>query len=99
MIRKATLSDLNALVDIENLSFNYDLITKRNFQYLLTRANAETIVKEENGMILGYAMLLFHSGTSLSRLYSFAVHPQHRKKRIGEIFFREIERISFEHDC
>lgn len=99
MIRKANLNDLNALVDIENLSFDYDLITKRNFQYLITRANAETIVEEENGMILGYAMLLFHSGTSLSRLYSFAVHPEHRKKKIGEKFFHEIERISLEHDC
>ncbi len=99
MIRKANLNDLNALVDIENLSFDYDLITKRNFQYLLTRANAETIVEEENGMILGYAMLLFHTGTSLARLYSFAVLPKHRKKKIGTRFFREIEKISLEHDC
>ena len=84
MIRKATRNDVNWLVKVEDASFNTDKISRKNFRYLLSRANAETIVDDESGVIRGYALLLFHSGTSLARLYSIAVHPGYRGLDIGE---------------
>jgi ribosomal protein S18 acetylase RimI-like enzyme len=99
MIRKATLNDVNGLVEIENISFDTDKISRRNFRYLLTKANAETLVDEERGVIHGYALLLLHSGTSLARLYSIAVHPRYRGNNIGVELLTEIERIAIERDC
>ncbi|MGW8311496.1 MAG: GNAT family N-acetyltransferase, partial [Thiogranum sp.] len=83
MIRPAGLQDLDALVAIENRSFDVDRFSRRSFRYLLTRANAETLAYEEQGRVLAYAMLLFNTGTSLARLYSLAVDPVLRGKGIG----------------
>src|SRR4030042_4893985 len=99
MIRKAILNDVNGLVEIEEATFDTHKISRRNFRYLLTKANAETLVDEDRGIIRGYALLLFHSGTSLGRLYSIAVHPHYRGRDIGEELLFEIEKIAIERDC
>ena len=44
MLRPATLEDLDALVDLENISFDSDGFSRRVFRYLLTEAHAETLV-------------------------------------------------------
>ena len=99
MIRKAALSDIKRLVEIENFSFHTDRISLRSFRYLLTRANSETIVDEKNGVIRGYAMLLFHTGIYLARLYSMAVDPAFRGKRLGDRLLSGIEKIEVERSC
>lgn len=84
MIRRATLADIAALVDLETRSFRTDLLTRRSFRYLLTRATAETLVAvEPDDRVLGYVMTLFHRSTSLSRLYSIAVEPEARGQGLG----------------
>lgn len=84
MIRRATLADISSLVDLENRSFRTDLLTRRSFRYLLTRATAETlVVVEPDDRVLGYVMTLFHRSTSLSRLYSIAVDPERRGQGLG----------------
>ena len=49
MLRKADLRDLDTLVEIENTCFDVDRFSRRTFRYLLTKANAETLVYEEGG--------------------------------------------------
>ena len=83
MIRSAALNDLSELVRIENLSFETDRFSRRSFRYLLTKANAKTLVDEQAGQIRGYVMLLFNVGTSLARLYSYAVDPAARRQGVG----------------
>lgn len=99
MIRPARLDDLDALVRIENTSFESDRISRRNFRYLLTRANAATLVEERDGRVLGYAMLLFHTGTSLARLYSYAVAPAFQRRGIGRNLVEAAERLGLEREC
>ena len=43
MIRPATLQDIDALVDIENQCFGSDILSRRNFRYLLTKGHANTV--------------------------------------------------------
>ncbi|MFN3919871.1 MAG: hypothetical protein ACK4JF_06230, partial [Methylohalobius sp.] len=50
-IRPARLEDLDRLVQIENRSFTTDRFSRRTFRYLLTRANAVTLVAEAGGKI------------------------------------------------
>jgi ribosomal-protein-alanine acetyltransferase len=99
MIRGARLQDLDALVAIENRSFDVDRFSRRSFRYLLTRANAETLVYEEQGKVLAYVMLLFNIGTSLSRLYSLAVDPDLQGRGIGNTLIAAAEESAVAHDC
>ncbi|WP_045226348.1 GNAT family N-acetyltransferase/peptidase C39 family protein [Methyloterricola oryzae] len=99
MIRNAAVEDLDALVAIENRCFESDRISRRNFRYLLTKANAATFLDEVQGTVRGYAMLLFHAGTSLARLYSYAVDPPFRRQGLGEELVRAAEQLALAHDC
>ncbi|CAL1240276.1 peptidase C39 family protein [Candidatus Methylocalor cossyra] len=98
-IRPATLGDLDALVRIENAAFATDRIARRNFRYLLTKANAATLVEEAGGRIRGYAMVLFHTGTSLARLYSYAVEPAWQRHGIGRALVEAVEQLALEREC
>ncbi|MDD5033717.1 MAG: GNAT family N-acetyltransferase/peptidase C39 family protein [Methylococcaceae bacterium] len=99
MIRTATLADLEDLVDIERRSFETDRLSRRNFRYLLTKANATTLVDVEEGVLRGYAMVLFNTGTSLSRLYSYAVDLPFRGSGLGLGLVRACEALALERDC
>lgn len=98
MIRFATRDDIDSLVGIENRSFDSDRLSRRNFKYLLTKAKAALLVDEEEGEVRGYALLLFNSGTSLVRLYSFAVDPAHRQRGVGRELLKACEDAALEHD-
>src|SRR3546814_3185368 len=79
-------------------SFDSDRLSRRNFRHLLTRGKAACLVEEEEGRIRGYVMLLFHGGTSLARLYSLAVDPEHRGQGIGEALLKAAEACALERD-
>ena len=99
MIRPARLQDLEALVAIENRSFDVDRFSRRSFRYLLTKANAETLVYEQQERVLAYVMLLFNTGTSLARLYSLAVDPELRGRGVGSALIAAAEESAVAHDC
>ncbi|MEJ2552742.1 MAG: peptidase C39 family protein [Gammaproteobacteria bacterium] len=99
MIRHATLDDLDALVRIEDSSFETDRLSRRNFRYLLIKGHAETLVEEENGVVRGYAMLLFNDGISLARLYSLAVDPRYQRMGVAGRLVKASEASARQHDC
>lgn len=99
MIRSASLADLDALVGIENRAFDIDRFSRRSFRYLLTKANAATLVYEEAGLVSGYVIVLFHVGISHARMYSLAIDPQTRGKGIGGLLIEAAEAIARERDC
>lgn len=78
-IRTATLDDLDNLVACEDACFETDRISRRSFRHLLTKGHQATrVLYGASGDAIGYAMVLFHRGTSLARLYSLAVLPGQR---------------------
>lgn len=99
MIRAANLNDLDTLVRIENRCFDTDRISRRNFRYLLTKANAATLADEQDGGICGYSMVPFHTGTSLARLYSYAVDPPYRGQGIGRALVKASEKMALDREC
>ncbi|MCB1156684.1 MAG: ribosomal protein S18-alanine N-acetyltransferase [Leptospiraceae bacterium] len=99
MLRIAGPGDLDSLVEVENKAFPSDRFTRRNFRYLLSKGNTLTFVFEEDKKVLAYGMLLFHSGTSLARLYSIAVVPEAQGKGIAKEMLKNLEAEARERDC
>ncbi|HMM45295.1 MAG TPA: GNAT family N-acetyltransferase/peptidase C39 family protein [Candidatus Macondimonas sp.] len=96
-IRPATLDDLETLVAIEQRCFETDRLSRRSFRHFLTRAKAVTLLHEIDGAVTGYALVLFHAGTALARLYSFAVLPERQGLGIGARLLAAAEAITLEH--
>lgn len=99
MIRPATLADLDRLVAIEEEVFTSDRFSRRTFRYLLTKANAVTLVYVSEKDVCGYLILLFSTGISLSRIYSIAVATTHQGKGIAIQLMQEAEKIAIQHNC
>jgi ribosomal-protein-alanine acetyltransferase len=98
-VREAGLPDLEALLDIENRCFTADKLSRRNFRYMLTKAKAITLIQEINSKPAGYALVLFHAGTALARLYSVATLPEFRGLGLGKQLLETAERTAREHGC
>jgi len=99
MIRNAQLSDLDALVALENRSFDTDRLSRRSFRHFLTKANATTLVADEQGALAGYVIVLFNAGTSLARLYSIAVDCDFRGKKMGQSLVVAAEQAALDGEC
>ncbi|MCZ6104653.1 GNAT family N-acetyltransferase [Campylobacter ureolyticus] len=86
MIRKATNSDIKALLDIENESFNEFKLSKSSFYYHIKRnflyvyeQSDKSILKK--GEILGYCLVF--SYLKIPRIYSIAVSKKARNLGVG----------------
>jgi ribosomal protein S18 acetylase RimI-like enzyme len=97
-IRLAQMSDLPELLRLENACFSGDRISRRSFRRFLESAGASCLVAEANGQMLGYALLLFRSGTAMARLYSFAVDPAARGSGLSRRLLAAAEADAFERE-
>lgn len=85
LLRKAALSDLSDILEMEQLCFGEDSFSKAQFIYLITRAKGAFYIVEDDGKGVAYLSLLYHSGSHNLRIYSVAVHPGFRQKRLGQL--------------
>jgi len=99
MIRRATIQDLPALLTLEAEAFTGDRISQRSFRHLLTKANAISLVDEDDAGLCGYVTVLFNRATALARLYSIAVAPRCRGRRKGELLLGAAEDASRQRGC
>lgn len=81
-IRAAQISDLAALLTLEEQAFRGDRLSRRSFRRAIYSAGSALLVASredgQNTDLLGYALLHLRQGTRLARLYSLAVSPDSR---------------------
>ena len=99
MIRKAVPSDLDALHEMENLSFRGDRLSRQSLGHLIKKGHAGTLVEADDGRPRGYALVLYRKGTSLARLYSLVVHPDFRGLGLGRRLLESAEGDALDNDC
>ncbi|HJV01404.1 MAG TPA: GNAT family N-acetyltransferase/peptidase C39 family protein [Burkholderiaceae bacterium] len=99
MIRRATIDDIPALLDIEQASFHGDRISRRSFRRLLTGGSALTLLDASGGALRGYVTLLFRAGLPRARVYSIATHPQYLGQGVAAALLMTAEQAALERGC
>ena len=95
-IRQVQDTDLNALLELEQLSFSTDRLSRRSFRHWIGASNCAFLVAERSGVVVGYSLILFLRGTILARLYSIAIDPAQRGAGIARLLIQEGEKIAEE---
>ncbi len=98
-IRKAKLSDLTQLVDLENSCFNYDCLSRRNFKWMIKKAHSLFLVIEYKSSLIGYGLVLINSGTSLARLYSICSRKEYQGYGLATQLIQALETLASQEDC
>jgi len=83
-IQKAGNNDLNEIGCLEKVSFEGDAFSKRQFWYLLNKANGVFVLAKQGSKTLGYLILLSRKNSRQIRIYSIAVATEARGVGIGK---------------
>jgi len=98
-VRPAAAADIEALIALEHAAFSTDRISPRSFRRFLASPNAALLVAEVDGRVAGYALLLFHAGHAIARLYSIAASPGLAGRRIGATLLDAAEEAAVARGC
>lgn len=82
LVRRATLADLPALIELEAL-FPSDAMTRRSMRRFIGAPNAAFLVAEHDGQVKGNLLMLTRRDTSVARIYSVIVSPIARGLGLG----------------
>ena len=99
MVRSATIADLERLADLELRCFDSDRLSRRSFRRMITQAHADLLVHATGDALEGYALVLYHKGTHLARLYSIAVDPAARGRGVGKLLLGAAEAMALQRGC
>jgi len=85
LIRPALLADLDQLVALEKTCFDTDQLSRRSFKHWITAEHRALLVAEQEKVISGYVLIIYHPGTRLARVYSLAVAPAQRGTGVAKL--------------
>lgn len=92
-LRRAKRSDLKALYEIEAECFPEDALPLYYIMHFLESPEFITLVTAQEGRIIGYvtARVENFEGKCMGHIYSIAVKPEYRRKRVGSILLKTVE--------
>jgi ribosomal protein S18 acetylase RimI-like enzyme len=93
-IRRATIGDLTALVELENASFVADRLSERQWRQHLQSLSAYVLVATRERQLVGAAVLFFRSGSRVVRLYSLAIVADERGQGLGALLLAASEHVA-----
>ncbi len=98
-IRAAGMNDLEAILDIENRAFRKDRFSKRQYIYLLTRANSSVYLLAAGEKAAGTAVMLWRRNSKIGRLYNIAIDPDLQGQGLGAILLDTCEENARKKNC
>lgn len=99
LIRQTQLEDLDGIVALENRSFKFDLFTRKQYHYLIAKANATAFVLSIGKTIAGSAIILWRKGSTKAHLYTIAVDPKFQGRGLGRKLLDRCLREARNHGC
>ncbi len=93
-LRRGRMTDLDALLAIEEAVFTTDTLSRRSFRRFLATTGATLIVAESAGKLAGYALVLYPPRSMFARLYSIAVAPHSGRRGVGPVLLAAAERAA-----
>jgi len=90
-VRSAVPDDLDALVELENVTFDYERMSARQLRRHIDNPSALVLVARNNGSLIGSAVLFFRKGSRVARLYSIAIAQGARGRGLGEMLLKAAE--------
>jgi len=96
-VRRATSSDLDSLVALENRAFSADHLQPRQWQRHLESASALVLVAVASGAIVAAAVVFWRRGSDIARLYSMARLPEARGRGLGDAMLAACEAAARRH--
>ncbi|WP_288206502.1 ribosomal protein S18-alanine N-acetyltransferase [uncultured Parabacteroides sp.] len=88
-IRQAVRSDLDSIQEIETICFGADSFSRKQFLYLITQAKGIFYVVTDNEKVIAYSSLISNARTHNLRIYSIAVHPDARGRKLGQLLMEK----------
>lgn len=98
-IRSAIPGDLDALLQLEHNCFETDRLSRRSFKRFIQPEGQNILIASRADTVLGYILLLYRHGTSLARIYSLAVAPEHQGQGIARQLMQAAEELGRERFC
>jgi [ribosomal protein S18]-alanine N-acetyltransferase len=90
-IRLARRADIDDLLRIEERAFATDRIPRRSFHRFVTSRSSTLLVAMREGLLVGYALVLFRAKAAVARLYSIATAPEASRRGIGSALLAAAE--------
>lgn len=81
--KKASISDLNNILEIELSCFGTDAFSKKQMKYLIEQAKGLFLIAQYNNTTVGYISFLINSRHNIGRIYSIAINSEYQKNGIG----------------
>jgi ribosomal-protein-alanine N-acetyltransferase len=84
VVRPTTPLDFERIMELERACFEGELAySRRQLQYLVFSANSTTFLEEEEGVIRGFIIILYRTGSSVAGIETVNVDPNSRKRGVG----------------
>lgn len=99
IIRPASLADIQVLLYLEEVGFTGDRFTAERYRYLLTHANATSLLADHAGRGVGAAVMCWRSGSVVGRLYNIVVDPGYQGGGVGSLLLTACEQEALLRGC
>jgi ribosomal protein S18 acetylase RimI-like enzyme len=97
--RRVGVNRIDDLLALEEASFEYDRISRRNLRHLLCSPSACCLGVFLDGELVGSMIILFRRNTCLARIYSLAVAAALRGRGIARRLMTRAEREARARGC
>lgn len=97
-INLATPADVDALTHLEPVLFHTDRCSRRSFQRLIKLCRV-VVVRQPQGTITGYAILLARRNSRKMRIYSFGIADGSRRRGLAGALLAQLEEMAAAAGC
>jgi ribosomal protein S18 acetylase RimI-like enzyme len=97
-ITLATSADVDTLTRLEPALFHTDRCSRRSFQRLI-RLCRVVVVRQPQGTIAGYAILLARRNSRKMRIYSFGIADDSRRRGLAGALLAQLEDMATAAGC